>query len=222
MKAAKTTDRMLLDEQRTLQKDARQGLQAFMTPEGPSEPVLFAGCAKLLETTKKEEPKELNDGTKLQIKAVIQCASQICEENRKQSRLPDKVSTLLAMALEVRTRQEDYQDYQTRPQEYQIKWGKYSGQSLAEVLQDTEYIKWLLRNKQRCTTWEAKVLLHHVDSQFVLSGKELKSRTTLESAMQDWTQAAQAESAMEARMMEKIQAQISELMKRERPDATGS
>eukprot|EP00971_Amphidinium_carterae_P067345 1333303-Amphidinium_carterae.1 len=176
--------------------------------------MLYANCAKLLEKeSKRVATQELAGGTKEQIKLVITHAASLCEANKQKGALPDKVSTLLAMALEVRTRQEDYQNYQDRPRDYQVKWGKHSGHSLEEVLQDREYVKWLLRNRQRCQSWEAKILLHHVDGHFVLSGKELQMKTALDSAMEDWTQNATAETAMEERVLAKIQTQLDELVK---------
>eukprot|EP00971_Amphidinium_carterae_P145960 2893124-Amphidinium_carterae.1 len=120
------------------------------------------------------------------------------------------------MALEVQNRQEDYQTYQKQPETYQVKWGKYSGQPLSVVLQDAAYVKWILSNKHRCGTVEAKILLHHVESHFVLSGKEVRKHEALEAAMSEWTQAASAETAMEERMLARIQERLADLMKQER------
>lgn len=43
-----------------------------------------------------------------------------------------------------------------------LSWGKYKGRLLGDVLDDVEYVHWLLNNERRLTHPEAKLILRAV------------------------------------------------------------
>ena len=180
VKSARTDPRMEVEQQKaSLQADAREGLQAAIKKEAPD--VALKLVAQKLEAEAKSKTvcqQDILDGVKQRVQSLIDNAKTFAGECPEPWNQP---SSLLRGALAVMESTETQMLHDNRTV---MKWGKYAGQSVEKVLQDTKYCQWVLTNQHKISHPDGLRLVQRLEKEYVMINSRLRRVDQLEPVLQ--------------------------------------